>query len=77
MALSKKKLSPNEERIKSEIKDMLLSELAGVYCWNCEHESKDEVECEYCHRKYMNWKISQTTATEIADRIVKEIIPEE
>jgi len=54
--------------MKDTIKEILKSYLAGVYCNSCESEETEEY-CEDCHRKAMNWGISDAHADKIASEI--------
>ena len=58
-----------------KIANFLYEELCGIYCNTCKNDLDDDL-CGDCHRKYMNWAISRSTAEELAARIVK-IINEE
>ena len=51
-----------------EIVDYLLEYFNSVYCYNCAGQDRDEL-CEECHRKYMNWELSEEAAVKIAARI--------
>ena len=53
---------------KEGIIEILKAHLSSVYCHNCEGDN-----CEECNRKAMNWGISQSTAEEIANEILKEV----
>ena len=53
---------------KEEIIEVLKEELGSIYCYNCQHEGKEEP-CEWCHRKYMQWQPSEGLLSGIADRI--------
>lgn len=47
-------------------------ELSDIYCHNC-RGNDDKVNadfCEDCHRKYINWELSQTTAEAIAEKAI-------
>lgn len=60
--------------IEERISELLHGELHTVYCYNCEHKDIDSI-CEYCHRKSMEWALSEKAADEFANRIM-EIINE-
>ena len=65
---------------KEKIAKILTDELSYCYCDNCEFGNWDKCQdtrCDDCHRKYQNWRLSQNTAEEIADKIIKlgEIYP--
>lgn len=58
------------------IAKIIEEELCSVYCPTCAHYNDFDSEgCEFCHRKYMNWQISNDAATEIAKKIM-EIVHE-
>lgn len=42
----------------------LMKELNHVYCDTCGNE-----DCDDCHRKYMNWQISEAVATSIVKKL--------
>lgn len=55
---------------RDELADYLRNELYSIYCNNCRHEGKDEP-CDWCHRKYMQWQVSDEViekACDIADK---------
>ena len=56
---------------KEEIIEILKREFGYIYCYNCKYEQEDSESdsCEWCHRKYMNWSISDSAAEEIAEEI--------
>lgn len=56
--------------MKKKIIDILMDELSSVYCFNCGN-NLDEDLCGDCHRKYMNWLLSESAAEEIADKILE------
>ena len=57
--------------MEDKIKEIFMRKFDGVYCDSCMCESQGDTEpCDYCHRKAMNWRISE----EYAEQIVKEII---
>lgn len=60
---------------------LLLEKFSDSYCYNCAFNNIDEEEaeklynnygCEFCHRKYMGWKIDPVLATAIIDKIYGE-----
>ena len=57
--------------MKDKIVQVLLKELASVYCGTCEAQ---EDWCDECHRKMMNWGLSKPAAESLADKILKEVI---
>ena len=56
--------------MKEKIIDILRDELSSVYCFNCENDLDEDL-CGDCHRKYMNWKLSKSSAEEITDKILE------
>lgn len=53
-----------------EIVDYLLEYFDSVYCFNCAGQDGDGDDlCEDCHRKYMNWQLSEEAAKILASRI--------
>ena len=52
-----------------EITEILLNEFSRVYCHNC--AADDERCCDECHRKYMNWSLSEDSAIQIAEKILE------
>lgn len=56
----------------STIADILKDELCYVYCNTCKHNIEDD-ECEYCHRKYMYWGISESESMRIATKIISAL----
>lgn len=63
--------------MKEKIVNILINELCYCYCDNCEYGNWDKYQddqCEDCHRKYQNWKLSSDTAAQIAEQIIKEVI---
>lgn len=62
--------------MKEKIINILINELCYCYCDNCEYGNWDKYqdnECDDCHIKYQNWKLSTNTATKIAEQIIKEV----
>ena len=55
--------------MKEAIIKILVSEFSHIYCHNCNRQN-DRENCDDCHRKSMGWSISETTAGEIADKII-------
>ena len=55
---------------KEEIIEILMGQFDSVYCETCEHKNSNR--CDECHRKAMNWGISEKCAEQIADKILKE-----
>ena len=56
--------------MKEIITKILLKQFSSVYCGTCEAQ---EDWCDECHRKMMNWGLSEKAAGEIADEIIKEM----
>jgi hypothetical protein len=54
---------------KEEIVEILMDYFESVYCDSCEHD--DSGRCDECHRKAMNWGISEDYAKKIAEEILK------
>jgi len=56
-----------------KIRDYLMEELDYVYCTNCKKgrmsESDENWDCDDCHRKSMNWQLSEDRATVMARQI--------
>lgn len=57
--------------IKDEIAIYLKERLCSVYCDTCEHD--DTEECDFCHFKSIGWGLSEKTANQIADDVMKII----
>lgn len=63
-----------KSNIENKIVKILTDELCYCYCDNCEFGNWDKYqdrECDDCHRKYQNWRLSENTARMIADKIIK------
>lgn len=54
---------------KEEIVEILMDYFESVYCDSCEHD--DSGRCDECHRKAMNWGISEDYAKKITEEILK------
>ena len=52
-----------------KIVEMLKNNFCCVYCNSCAHDNTDDEVCEWCHRKYMNWTISDAEARMVAEKI--------
>lgn len=55
---------------REELAEFLRNELDSIYCYNCRNEGKEEP-CDWCHRKYMQWQVSDAViekACDIAER---------
>ena len=62
--------------MKEKIINILINELYYCDCDNCEYNNWDKYqdnECDFCYRKYQNWKLSTDTAAKIAEQIIKEV----
>ena len=57
---------------RKKIIDILMNELSSVYCFNCVDDLDDDL-CRDCHRNYMNWRLSESAAEEITDKILEVI----
>lgn len=53
---------------KETIAKILVDNLCYAYCDNCGNELYED-NCDGCHRKYQNWKLSRETADSIAEEI--------
>ena len=65
-----------QNNIKDRIAKILTDELCYCYCDNCEFGNWDkyqDTQCDNCHRKYQNWRLSEETAKELAEQIIGEI----
>ena len=58
--------------MKKKITKLLMDELSSIYCYNCKNDLDEDL-CGDCHRKYMNWRLSESAAEEIADKIMKVV----
>lgn len=51
-----------------------MEELNYVYCYNCRINELDEEDedwnCDFCHRKNMNWELSKKCVEGIAEDIL-------
>ena len=56
--------------MKKKIAKLLMDELSSICCYNCKNNPNWDL-CEDCHRKYMNWRLSEYTAEKIADKILE------
>lgn len=56
--------------MKERISELLYQQLGGVYCDSCEYQDNEE-RCNGCHRKYMNWAISEEAANGLAEAIME------
>ena len=58
--------------IQSKIYKYIYDRLCYVYCNTCRNDLDDD-KCECCHRKYMNWSISEEEAHKMAEDIAEII----
>ena len=63
------------KEVVSKVKKILFDKLDYIHCGNCRFND-DDTRCEECHRKNMNWEISEDTAENLAEKIYKIIIGE-
>ena len=61
---------------KEKIVEILKENFQSVYCGTCESEGdkldEDGISrCDDCHRKAMNWGISDDACSNLADKIIK------
>lgn len=54
--------------MQKKIDEILTKHFEYIYCHNCANYCTDE--CDYCHRKNMQWSISQ----ECKDKVIQEIM---
>lgn len=54
---------------KDKIVEILKNEFRSVYCDSCKGEMDSDA-CDFCHRKYMNWSISDEYAEIVAEEII-------
>jgi len=54
-----------------KIVEILKTALNSVYCDTCGAE--DDTDCEGCHRKMMNWSLSENTARRLAEKIMEVV----
>jgi len=54
-----------------KVMDVLLKNFDYVYCDNCKYY--DTNSCDECHRKYMNWALSDDAARKLAEEIIEAI----
>lgn len=60
------------EEVISNVTNILLDKFDTVYCDTCKYD--DDSHCDDCHRKYMNWSLSEAEAKILAEKIYEEII---
>lgn len=62
--------------MRDKIAQLIYDYLDWAYYDNCQcGNGEQNSNCEFCHRKNINWRISKTTANELADGIM-DIIKE-
>lgn len=54
---------------KEKIIQILKENFDSVYCNSCKNDYDEDI-CDYCHRKAMEWSISDEYAERIADKII-------
>lgn len=59
--------------MENEIIEFLKNEFSSVYCDTCESNDSDDGACSCCHRKAMNWSISDYQARYVTKRIMEII----
>lgn len=62
--------------MEEKIKEILENSFECVYCDTCAEYCNEDV-CDYCHRKNMNWGISEDYAKIVAQKIIREIFKEQ
>lgn len=55
---------------KDKIVEILKNTFKSVYCNSCKGEMDGDT-CDFCHRKYMNWGISDEYAEIVAEEIIR------
>ena len=53
-----------------KIAEYLMDTFSSVYCGSCSYQESGEG-CDECHRKYMNWGLSEAKASKIAKYILE------
>jgi len=61
-----------DEIKRQKVKNILAYNFAAVYCNTCQFNMDDDC-CEGCHRKYMNWRLSESEAESIARKILEAL----
>ena len=54
---------------KEKIIQVLKESFDSVYCNSCKNDYNEDI-CDYCHRKAIEWSISDEYAEHIADKII-------
>lgn len=57
-----------EYYFKNRFIDFICNELSSIYCDTCKYCDDD---CDYCHRKAMEWGISDDEAEVIANKAIE------
>ena len=58
--------------MKKDISKILVDNLNYIYCHNCANKG-NELICDNCHRKAMEWELSEKAADELADKIINAL----
>lgn len=68
-------LNENKDEFMKQFTDYIENELSSVYCYNCKGNDNDVEQdfCDDCHRKYMNWSISENAKNGIAEKAIEII----
>jgi len=53
-----------------DVKEYLVGFLSSVYCDTCANNAHGSA-CDYCHRKSINWALSEQAAETMAAEIAK------
>lgn len=61
----------NKAELIEKIAHYLCDEFYLVYCDTCANRNKDSDDCEYCHRKAMNWSLSVAAGRDTAEEVLK------
>lgn len=61
-----------KEMDKEALKAILLKQFSSVYCDTCGSEGTEK-HCEDCHRKAMNWSMSDMCAESLAEKIIRSV----
>ena len=60
------------DNAQNKIYKYIYDRLSYIYCNTCRNDLDDDM-CDYCHRKNMNWAISEEEAHKIAEKITEII----
>ena len=55
---------------KENIIQILKESFDSVYCNSCKNDYNEDI-CDYCHRKAMEWSISDEYAERVANKIIE------